>query len=219
MASTWAVRGRHRDGPATVVANDAHLALLGEAGRGSGAPVVAMRCCSPSAPASVRPLLADGRIQRGVAAAAACSFGWACADIADDGDDQLGWLERRSAGPVLDAARRGDGPTRDGAGVVRSAMAGDAVAGAAVDAAGTALGTALAGAVALVDPGLVIVSGGLADAVAALEPSLRRGSTVICRPTCAVSRPTAGRLGPAAGLVGALHAARRGERWWEVGDR
>src|SRR4051794_23667561 len=156
----------------TVVANDAHLALLGEAceGAASGrrdALLLAIGTGIGSA------LLADGRIQRG-SRGAACSFGWACADLADHGDDHLGWLERHSAGPVLDAAGAAMTPRRDGAGVVRSAMTGDPVAVAAVDAAGTALGTALAGAVALVDPGLVIVSGGLADAVAALEPSLRR---------------------------------------------
>ena len=120
---------------------------------------------------------------------------------------------------MLDAAGAAMAPPRDGAGVVRSAMAGDPVAGAAVDAAGTALGTALAGAVALVDPGLVIVSGGLADAVAALEPSLRRALDRQLPPHLRDVEVTAGRLGPAAGLVGALHAARRGERWWEVGDR
>ena len=201
----------------TVVANDAHLALLGEACEGAAAGrrdalLLAIGTGIGSA------VLADGRIQRG-SRGAACSFGWACADIADDGDDQLGWLERRSAGPVLDAAGAAMTPPRDGAGVVRSAMAGDPVAGAAVDAAGTALGTALAGAVALVDPGLVIVSGGLADAVAALEPSLRRALDRHLPPHLRGVEVTAGRLGPAAGLVGALHAARRGERWWEVGDR
>ena len=65
-------------------------------------------------------------------------------------------------------------PPVDGRGLVAAAIAGDAGAQATIDRVGTTLGTALAGAVALLDPGLVIISGGLADAVDTLAPSLAR---------------------------------------------
>ena len=75
----------------------------------------------------------------------------------------------------------------------------------------------LAGAVALIDPGLVIISGGLADAVHVLAPSLyaalRRHLPAHLRDIEVVS----GALGPSAPLVGALAAARRGAAWWQVG--
>ena len=153
------------------VGNDAHFALLAEATEGAAfertdALLLAIGTGIGSA------VLSDGRIVRGSHGAAA-SFGWACADVADPGDDRHGWLERHAAGPVLDAAGAAMTPPVDGRGLVAAAVAGDAAARAAIDRVGTTLGTALAGAVALLDPGLVIISGGLADAVDALAPSLR----------------------------------------------
>ena len=152
-------------------------------------------------------VLSDGRIVRGSHGAAA-SFGWACADVADPGDDRHGWLERHAAGPVLDAAGAAMTPPVDGRGLVAAAIAGDDAARAAIDRVGTTLGTALAGAVALLDPGLVIISGGLADAVDALAPSLR---AALLRQLPAHLRDievVGGALGPSAGLIGALVAAR-----------
>ena len=160
-------------------------------------------------------VLSDGRIVRGSHGAAA-SFGWACADVADPGDDRHGWLERHAAGPVLDAAGAAMTPPVDGRGLVAAAIAGDVAARAAIDRVGTTLGTALAGAVALLDPGLVIISGGLADAVDVLAPSLR---AALLRQLPAHLRDievVGGALGPSAGLVGALVAARRGPDWWQV---
>ena len=70
-------------------------------------------------------VLSDGRIVRGSHGAAA-SFGWACADVADPGDDRHGWLERHAAGPVLDAAGAAMTPPVDGRGLVAAAIAGNA---------------------------------------------------------------------------------------------
>ena len=157
----------------TVVANDAHLALLGEACEGAAAGrrdalLLAIGTGIGSA------VLADGRIQRGSRGGGVLvRVGVRRRRRRRRRPARLARTTQRRAGARR--RRRGDDPAarrrRRGRGrrwpAIRSA-------GAAVDAAGTALGTALAGAVALVDPGLVIVSGGLADAVAALEPSLRR---------------------------------------------
>jgi glucokinase len=107
-------------------------------------------------------------------------------------------------------------PPVDGRGLVAAAAAGDVAATAAIDRVGTTLGVALAGAVALLDPGLVIISGGLADAVDALTPSLH---TALRRQLPAHLRDieiASGAFGPSAGLVGALAAARRGPDWWQV---
>jgi predicted NBD/HSP70 family sugar kinase len=194
--------------------NDAHFALLAEATEGAAfertdAVLLAIGTGIGSA------VLSDGRIVRGSHGAAA-SFGWACADVADPGDDRHGWLERHAAGPVLDAAGAAMSPPVDGPGLVAATVAGDFAAKAAIDRVGTTLGTALAGAVALLDPGVVIISGGAADAVDVLAPSmhaaLRRHLPVHLRDIQVVS----GALGPSAGLVGALAAARRGANWWQV---
>ena len=196
------------------VGNDAHFALLAEAAEGAAferadALLLAIGTGIGSA------VLSDGRIVRGSHGAAA-SFGWACADIADPGDDRHGWLERHGAGPVLDAAGAAMNPPVDGRGLVAAAIAGDDRARATLDRVGATLGTALAGAVALVDPGLVIISGGLADAVESLTPSLR---AALLRQLPAHLRDievVGGTLGPSAGLIGALVAARRGPDWWQV---
>jgi predicted NBD/HSP70 family sugar kinase len=196
------------------VGNDAHFALLAEATEGaaferSDALLLAIGTGIGSA------VLSDGRIVRGSHGAAA-SFGWACADVKDGGDDRHGWLERHAAGPALDAAGAEMDPPLDGAGLVAAAVAGDEDARRAVDRVGTALGTALAGAVALIDPGLVIISGGLADAVEALTPSLHEALTRQLPPHLRDVDVVSGRLGPSAGLIGALVAARRGPDWWQV---
>jgi glucokinase len=196
------------------VGNDAHFALLAEATEGAAfertdALLLAIGTGIGSA------VLSGGRIVRGSHGAAA-SFGWACVDVDDPGDDRHGWLERHAAGPVLDTVGARMSPPVDGRGLVAAAVGGDVAARATIDRVGSILGTALAGAVALVDPGLVIISGGLADAVDALAPSLhaalRRQLPVHLRDIDVVG----GELGPSAGLVGALAAARRGPDWWQV---
>jgi predicted NBD/HSP70 family sugar kinase len=194
--------------------NDAHFALLAEAieGAATGRDDALLLAIGTGIGSAV---LSSGRIVRGAYGAAA-SFGWACGDVEDAGNDHHGWLERHAAGPVLDAAGAAMDPPRDGPGVVAAAVAGDARARAEVDRVGIALGTALAGAVALLDPGLVILSGGLAAATEALAPALHSVLARQLPPHLRGVEVVAGRLGPAAGMIGALHAARRGEGWAEV---
>jgi predicted NBD/HSP70 family sugar kinase len=196
------------------VGNDAHFALLAESTEGAAAGradalLLAIGTGIGSA------VLSGGRILRG-SSGAACSFGWASADVDDTGDDRHGWLERHAAGPVLDAAGATMTPPVDGAAVVAAALAGDDAASATIDRVGTALGTALAGAVALLDPGLVIISGGLAGEVDVLAPALRAALARQLPPHLRDVEIVGGRLGPAAGLIGALAAARRGRDWWAV---
>jgi glucokinase len=196
------------------VGNDAHFALLAEATEGaaferSDALLLAIGTGIGSA------VLSGGRIVRGSHGAAA-SFGWACADVDDVGDDRHGWLERHAAGPVLDAIGAAMSPPVDGRGLVSASVAGDVAATAAIDRIGTALGTTLAGAVALLDPGLVIISGGLADAVDAFTPSLHSALRGQLPQHLREVEVVSGEFGSSAGLVGALVAARRGPDWWQV---
>lgn len=194
------------------VGNDAHLALLAEATQGAAAGrddalLLAIGTGIGSA------VLTGGRIQRG-SSGAASSFGWACADTGDPGDDRLGWLERHAAGPILDALGAAMAPPVDGAGLVAAAARGDAVASDAVRAVAVSLGTALAGAVALLDPGVVIISGGVADAFDVLAPALLEALTRQLPPHLRHTEVRRGQLGPSAGLIGALIAARHGTDLW-----
>jgi predicted NBD/HSP70 family sugar kinase len=190
--------------------NDAQFAMVAEATAGaarevSDAILLAIGTGIGSA------VLADRRIVAG-SSGAACSFGWATADITDPGEDVSGWLERHASGRALDAAAQAVG-IADGSALVAAARRGDARALAALEPPMRALGTALSGAVALLDPGVVILSGGVAQSldvlgpliVAALRPRLPRHLRDVAL--------KAGHFGPHAGLVGAAVAGSRGADW------
>ena len=190
--------------------NDAQLALLAEAKAGaanglSDAILLAIGTGIGSA------VLADGRIITG-SAGGACSFGWAVADVTDAGEDRSGWLERQASGRALDAAAATVG-LPDGTALVRAARGRDARALEALERPMRALGTALAGAVALLNPEAIILAGGVAASVDVLAPivlpALRRQlpphlRTIDIRP---------GQFGPKAGLVGAAFAGAYGVNW------
>lgn len=190
--------------------NDAQLALLAEAKAGaanglSDAILLAIGTGIGSA------VLADGRIITG-SGGGACSFGWAVADVSDAGEDRSGWLERQASGRALDAAAAKVG-LPDGTALVRAARGRDPEALEALEPSMQALGTALAGAVALLDPEAIILAGGVAASVDVLGPimlpALRRQlpphlRTIDIRP---------GQFGPKAGLVGAAFAGAYGVNW------
>jgi glucokinase len=203
-------------GPQTqvVAGNDAQLALLAETtdGAASGtrdAILVAVGTGIGSA------VLSQGRIARG-AHGGACSFGWACADLSDPGDERLGWLERQASGSALDGLGATLDPPRDGPGLIAAARAGEEAALAALAPAVAALGATLAGAVALLDPEVVLLAGGVAAAADVLEPLLRAQLAPRLPRHLRDVPVRAGAFGPRAGIAGALIAAHSGPTWWEV---
>lgn len=197
-----------------VAGNDAQLALLAEAAEGAAsgtrdAILVAVGTGIGSA------VLSQGRIARG-AHGGACSFGWACADLSDPGDERLGWLERNASGTALDALGSTLQPPRDGAGLIAAARAEDPTALRALEPAVAALGATLAGAVALLDPEVVLLAGGVAAATDVLEPLLREQLAPRLPRHLRAVPVRAGAFGPRAGIAGALIAAHRGPTWWEL---
>lgn len=201
-------------GAPVVVANDAHLTMLAEAldGAATGCRDALLLAIGTGIGSAV---LSGGCIVTGDGGAA-CSFGWACADGDDRGDDVHGWLERHASGRALD--RLGDtfDPPTDGAGLVAAARRGDPAATAAVATAATALGTTLAGAVGLLAPQRVIVAGGVARAFDQLEAPLRDALRRQLPPHLRSIDVVAARFVDSAGLVGAIAAGRAGAQWWEV---
>jgi predicted NBD/HSP70 family sugar kinase len=197
-----------------VAANDAQLALLAEVTFGAAQTsenvlLVAIGTGIGSA------VLAAGRIIRG-AHHHACSFGWACADLNDPGDSSLGWLERAASGLALDAAGAAMTPPKDGAGLISGARRGDAACITAVKRSGQALGAALAGAIALLDPSLVLLSGGVSEGADVLIPAIRDVLRRHLPSRLRDVRIERGALGARAGLVGAaIAAAKRGD-WWDL---
>jgi len=190
--------------------NDAQLALLAEIGAGAahGMRDVVLLAVGTGIGSAV---MTDGRIVSG-SGGGACSFGWASADMADMGDDRHGWLERQASGRALDAAAATIG-LGDGAGLVEAARAGHPAAIAALQQPGRALGTALAGAVALLDPQAVILAGGVARALDVLEPPILSALRRQLPPHLRAITLRAGQFGPRAGIVGAAFAGAAGPGW------
>ena len=197
-----------------VAANDAQLALLAEVtfGAAQTSENVLLLAIGTGIGSAV---LAAGRIIRG-AHHHACSFGWACADLNDPGASPLGWLEGAASGLALDAAGAAMAPPRDGAGVISGARRGDAACLAAVKRSGQALGAALAGAIALLDPSSVLLSGGVSEGADILIPAIRDVLRRHLPSRLREVRIERGALGTRAGLVGAaIAAAKRGD-WWDL---
>jgi glucokinase len=190
--------------------NDAQLALLAEVSAGAAvgltdAILLAIGTGIGSA------VLSGGRIVAG-AGGGACSFGWATADLDDRGEDRSGWLERQSSGRALDAAARSIGLDSGGA-LVDAARSGDAKALAALEQPSRALGTVLAGAVALLDPQAIILAGGVASSLDVLAPLVLEPLRRNLPPHLRSITLKPGQFGPRAGLVGAAFAGARGSAW------
>jgi glucokinase len=197
-------------GARVALGNDAQFALVAEATAGAAkglddAVLLAIGTGIGSA------VLAGGQIVTG-SGGGACSFGWAAADVEDPGEDVSGWLERHASGRALDAVAVRLGLT-DGTTLVGAARRGDARALSALEPPMQALGTALAGAVALLDPSVVILAGGVVKSLDVLEPMilapLRRHLPKHLRGIAL----KAGQFGARAGLVGAAVAGSRGPEW------
>lgn len=197
-------------GVAIGLGNDAQFALLAEASAGaakdlSDAILLAIGTGIGSA------VLAGGRIVNGQMGGA-CSFGWASADRFDPGEDRSGWLERHASGRALDAAGQGIG-LADGEALVAAARAGDVAALAALAPPMQALGTALAGAVALLDPAIVILAGGVVRSFDVLEPLVLPALRRNLPPHLRGITLGPGQFGARAGLVGAAFAGAAGPQW------
>ncbi|PSM17286.1 ROK family protein [Nitratireductor sp. StC3] len=194
------------------VGNDAHMTLLGEASAGAArgmadALLLAIGTGIGSA------VLAGGRILRG-AHGGATSFGWACADPDDPGDGRAGWLERQAAGRALDGIARNNGMA-DGGTLIARARTGDAAANALLDRPAAALGASLAGAVALTDPQIVIVAGGVAAGFDVIEHRVAAAMRRQLPPHLRQIEIRPGQLGDTAALAGAV-AAAAGSTLWET---
>lgn len=197
------------------VGNDAQFALLAEAAAGAARDVrTAILLAIGTGIGSA--VLADGRILRGEGGTAN-SYGWACSDSSDQGDEEHGWLERTASGTTLDRIAVGAG-LENGPALVARARTGDEAARAALKPPMAALGTALAGAVALTGAPLVIFAGGVADGLDVLGPLMLPALARQLPPHLRGVRLAAGHFGSRAALVGAGLAASGHPIWPEDGQ-
>jgi glucokinase/fructokinase len=185
---------------------DGHLTLLAEAAEGAAKGVRSAVLLAVGTGIGGA-LLIDGRIWRGVHGSAG-SWGWLPANVPDDSvrnsvhDSVHGPFEQAASGSSL----------RDGPALVAAARAGDERARAALDAYAARLARGVAAVASTIDPEIILIGGGLADAMDVLGPPLQRHVARFVSPDGrrVPVRPTA--LGSRAGVVGALLIART-EEW------
>jgi glucokinase len=200
-------------GIGVALGNDAQMALLAETAIGaaqgrSDAILVAIGTGIGSA------VLSDGRIIRGPSSSAA-SFGWAVADLNDRGDPVHGWLERAASGRVLDAIAHAAG-LASGMELVNQARHGNSDALRLLMKPAAALGTTLAGAVALLGSRTIIVSGGVAESLDVLGPLVLDALRRHLPPHLRGIEIITGTFGSSASLVGAGLAALGNPLWKET---
>lgn len=201
-------------GAALALGNDSQLALLAEATHGAATTLSDAILLSIGTGVGSA-VLADGRIVKG-AQGGACSFGWACADVNDPGHHNDGWLERMSAGRALDALAAKSLGSADGARLIAAAREGDSQALAAIVTPAAAIGTALAGAVALLDTQAVLITGGVADSLDVLAQPILSAMRRHLPPHLKGVELRAGRFGSRAALIGAAIAGLAGANWRSV---
>lgn len=190
--------------------NDAQLSLLAEvrAGAAMGLGDVILLAIGTGIGSAV---LAGGTIVSGTMGAA-CSFGWASADVDDPGQEVSGWLERQCSGRALDRLAVSLGLT-NGTALIAAARDGDRAALAVLERPMRILGTSLAGVVALLAPRAVILAGGVADAFDVLAPLIEAGMVRHLPPHLRQVDLLAARHGAGAGLIGAAFAGAMGPAW------
>jgi glucokinase len=190
--------------------NDAQLSLLAEAlsGTAMGMDDAILLAIGSGIGSAV---LADGAIISGNLGAA-CSFGWACADMDASPDDHCGWLERQASGSALDRLAQSAG-WGNGASLIAQARSGEPAAVAALEPPMHILGTTLVGAIALLAPRAVILAGGVVAAFDVLAPLIESRLMRLLPPHLRQVQLLAARHGPGAGLIGAAYAGALGPAW------
>lgn len=187
------------------LANDAQLTLLAEAREG------AARDCGSAVLVAVGTgiggaLLLDGRIFSGRHGSAG-AFGWLPAAEATP-NEMHGAFELAASGSALSAIAAARRPGESGEDLVAAARRAEPDAVAAVTAYAERLGRGIAAIASVIDPDVVLVGGGLSEAMDLLGPVIERSCQRYASPdgrTVPV-RPAA--LGARAGVTGALYAAR-----------
>ncbi len=154
-----------------------------------------------------------GRLLRGRHELAG-AMGWLAVDQdLRPGYRQRGCLETLAAGPALAAAARAAGRNWDAPALVRRAQAGDPLARLLLAQAGAALGRGLANLVSLLNPEIIILSGGVADAAGKLllapaQRELRRWAQPLAARQVKLAVSRLGARAPLLGLAGMLLAGQ-----------
>lgn len=203
----------HAGVTAVVVGNDGQLALLGERWRGAarGAADVVLISVGTGVGGA---LCVNGKLVRGRHGSAG-ALGWLNLDRHAPPDPQHGYVELHGSGSALSDLGRMLTPPRSSYELVARARTGDPVACAAVGYVAEVLGAALASVASIVDPELIVFSGGLADAFDLFAGPIRESMRLRGSPSVRATPVVASALGVHASAWGALRAATLQMAAWE----
>lgn len=187
------------------LANDAQLALLGEVWR--GAAQASRNAVLVSVGTGVGgAILLDEKIVRGVHGSAG-AFGWLNLDWRDSAHPEHGYVERYASGSALDALARQCDPPITSYELIARARARDAASVELVARFSDLLAAAFASLASILDPEVLILAGGLADAFDLFSEPLRQGMVRWGSPSVRATPIVPAKLGKYAAAYGALHAA------------
>lgn len=187
------------------MANDAQMALLGELRTGAAGG------CSSAALLSLGTGIGGAyavasKVVRG-AANSAGSFGWLGVDADVSGGSEHGPLEHVASGRALERLGAALDPPQSPFELVAAARRGQPQAVAVLDELAVRLGRASASLVSILDPQVLLISGGLSDAFDLLEPGLHAQLLRFGSPSGRRVPIRRAALGDFAGVHGAVYAA------------
>ncbi|HKW20593.1 MAG TPA: ROK family protein [Ktedonobacterales bacterium] len=196
-----------------VVGNDAQFALLGEVWRGAAherdnAVLVSVGTGVGGA------IYMNGRLLRGNHGSAG-AFGWLNLDVSEPPNSDHGQLELHASGAALDEMARTLDPPRTSYEVVAGARAGDTACVELIERLAAWLSAGCASIASILDPDVIIFSGGLADAFDLLEAPLHDGLRARGSPGVRETPIVVSQLGRYAAAYGALRAAMLQRAVWE----
>lgn len=187
------------------LANDAHVALLGEAWQGAAADVASAALLTIGTGLGGA-ILVNDRILRGFHGTAG-AFGWLGAPRGTAGSGRHGELESVLSGTALNAIGQAMVPPLSSYAIIDRARAGDPDCLRVVEELAALLGRALATLASTLDPELLVISGGLSDAFDLMERTMRDAYARFGSPMVRDTRIVKARLGAMAGAYGAARLA------------
>jgi predicted NBD/HSP70 family sugar kinase len=204
-----------RLGTEVVLANDAQLALLGEQWQGvaRGRHSAVLLTIGTGVGGAI---MLDGKIVRGVHGSAG-AFGWLNLDWRESADQVHGYLGRHGSGRALSALGQQLDPPATSYELIARARAGDPASREIMEQFSTLLGVACASIVSILDPEVLIVAGGLAEAFDLLAEGLRSGLREAGSPSVRETPLVVAHLGKDAAAYGALRAALDEPAPWSDG--
>lgn len=189
-------------GIAARLQNDGQLALYGEQWLG------AARNCSSVLMLTLGTgigggVMIGGKVWRGFNGTAG-SMGWLTMDLEDEGNRELGWLERMVSGTAINRRASLLSVPLTSRELFEKVAAGDSEAAQLIEEIGHCIGTASANLASVFDPELILIGGGLSLQLDQLLPSMRKALAMYGSPSTRGIRITPAQLLDRAGVLGAL---------------